>query len=847
MARYPDLSSQVRDGDYFRVVIDDLDPNTDYLLRFGWIFTDKEKGESPLSNIFEFKTIENVKQEVENVVATWEGTTLKITWDKTSALAKGYQIYLTNSGVTSSWTQSIDANQTQQSWKLSKESNRANFGGIFRTSFTGFLKTTYLDGTTSGVSFTVPEYLDAICSLSIGDSDWSLAQSVDGLIATWKASSVEYPTYKYTEVWVEDPVSLVYTREYSGIGPASVTLYSIANHNVKIKHFSESGCSTDFSNIKVFTPFDSIVNDTTPPENTFTLGTATVSDDPNGLFSFDKKVLFTWTENADEDTAGYRVRFRISGSSDPYTYMSVPGKDKTSTYLYGLKGGQTYEIGVSTFDVYGTTNETQWRTYPDIVAPLNTELEPDVAITAGDMKLGYGIGGDSAQKGLYLGPENYWYIQGNTTLSSAARVSIGGTNDKLIWDGSNLTATGTINANAGTFTGVVNIGTASVNGQLNLYAGANKFEVGRLKDINGNWLNEIGIQGTDSTGQLFQLDTLNGVRVFKGSIGGWTINTDTISKNYTSLNSDGSITAGSSGQFTVTSAGALTATGATIMGTVRASNGGFGTLTSDLSAIDKGWEIDAAKIVSTGSAAGIGTIELDGENASIKGGKLYGGIFYLNTTGATDNTDYISSAGSFRLGDGRVVWNNGSLSVQGDIHGSDIYIGTYDANNYTNAPDYIKADGQLRLANGKIVYNGNNLSVQTDLVASNVFLGSSESFSSGYLLGKDSTISGVTKNAGSFNLGSGAITYDAATDVFEVNSTGKTYANFKIKLNITSNEDGTFGDSTVVMDRYGYLTTGRAFQYGGNQYPTDAGAESDKVTIRGRSFVKGDIWLSTKA
>lgn len=847
LAKYEDLNSQTRDGDYFKVVIADLDPSTNYLLRFGWVFSDKEKGTSPLSNIFEFRTTDAVKEEVANVVATWEGTTLKVAWDKTSSLAKGYQIYLTNSGTTRSWTNSIDATSTQQVWKLSKEENRANFGGVFKTSFTGFLKTTYLDGTTDGVAFTVPEYQDAICTLSIGENDWSLFQSIDGFTATWNVNSVSYPTYQYTEVWVEDPVTLVFTREYSGIGPAAVTLYSLADHKVKIKHFSESGCSTEFSANKTVKAFDPIQNDTNPPANTFTLGTATVSDDPNGLFSFDKKVLFTWTENADTDTAGYRIRFRIAESTDPYTYMSVPGKDKTSTYLFGLKGGQNYEIGVSTFDIYGTTNESEWRTYPTIEVPLSTELEEDVAITAGDMKLGYGIGGDNSQKGLYLGPENYWYIQGNTTQSSAARLSIGGTNDKLIWDGANLTATGTINANAGVFTGTVNIGTSTVNGQLNLYAGTNKFEIGRLKDSSGNWLNEIGIQGTDSTGQLFQIDTLNGVRVFKGSIGGWTIDTNRIYKNYTSLNSDGSITAGSSGQFEVDSAGALTATGATIMGTVRANEGGFGTLSSDLLTITKGWTIDAAKLVSTGYSTGITKVELDGETGSIKGANVFGSVFYLNNTGATTGTDYISSGGSFRLGQGRVnySYSTNTLAVQGDIHGSDIYIGTYSGDNYTEAPDYIKGDGTLRLGGGKIIYDGDNLSVQTDLVASNIFLGANSSFSEDYLLGESTTIGGDTKGAGSFSLANGIINYDAASNVFQINGTGLPYSQFKIGLSITSNEDGTFGDSTVVQDKDGYLTTGRAFYYGGNNYPD--GATSRSTSQGGRDFVTGDIWLSRKA
>jgi len=708
---YSDLNSQTRDGDYFIVVRDGLDVDTDYLLRFAWVFNDKDKGVSQPSSIYEFTTISSSRPPAANIVAEWEGTTLKISWDKTDTRAKQYVIFLTNGATTQSWIAPIDNSQVRQTWKLSKESNRANFGGVFRTSFTGNHQTTYLDGSSESVVFTVPNYLDELCSVAIGVDDWKVTQSIDGFIATWNLNSVDYPTYKYSEVFVEDPGTLVFNKEYAGIGPAAISLFSLASHKVKIRHFSESGCSTPFSEIKEVTAFDSITNDVVPPVNTFTLGTAVVEDDPNGLFTFDKKVLFTWTENASTDTAGYRIRFRLFGSNDPYTYMSVPGKEKTSTYLYGLKGGQTYEIGVSTFDVYGNTNETDYRTYPSIVAPASTELQADVAITAGDMKLGYGIGGSNSQKGLYLGPENYWYIQGNTTLSSAARVSIGGTNDKLIWDGSNLTATGTINANAGTFTGVVNIGTASVNGQLNLYAGANKFEVGRLKDINGNWLNEIGIQGTDSTGQLFQLDTLNGVRVFKGSIGGWTINTNTISKNYTSLNSDGSITAGSSGEFTVTSAGALTATQATIRGSIKGTSGGFGTLSESTAEIEKGWLINDSgdgKLRSTGTAPGLTKIVLDGHEGSITGGRIYGTTFYIDNPNDPSPSDYISSDGSFKLAKGRIdyVPISETLTVKANLVASNLYLG-----DDTLANDFIKTDGNFSLGAGALTGSSSAISI----------------------------------------------------------------------------------------------------------------------------------------
>lgn len=656
---YEDKSFKI-DENYFKVVIPDLDPGKTIPIQLRWQYEDKTYGAWSASKDLEVPELK--RPESTNVTAVWVGTNLKITWDKPSNLANGFLITLTNGGTTAYFTKSVDKANTQQSFILSLEENKANFGGIFRTSFTGFLKTIYIDNSTTGVEFSTPSYADAVCSLSIDPTSWSTVSVANGFTVAWTINSVSYPTYQYTEVWMSDSESGTYTKEYSGIGPATIKVATFATNYIKLKHFSISGCSTAFSATKTVAAYDPVVTDTSPPSNDFTLGTTTVTDDANGLFSFDKKVLFTWTENSSSDTAGYRIRFRIAGSGGPYTYMSVPGKASTSTYLYGLKGGQTYEIGVSTYDSYDNTNETQWRTYPNIVAPASTSLLPDVAITAGDMKLGYGIGGNNAQKGLYLGPENYWYIQGNTTASSAARVSIGGSTDSLVWDGSQLTATGRINANSGTFTGTVNIGSSSVNGQLNLYAGSNKFEIGRLKDISGNWTNDIGIQGTNAGSQYFQLDTANGVTVNKGSIAGWSITSTTISKNQTALNSDGSITAGSSGQFTVTTAGGLTATSADITGVIKATSGKIGNTTT-------GWNINGSQIESYGYPVGTSQLVLNSATGTISGGKITGvkieggqvsvsdtfassGLFTANDSGLAEGSDRDANGSQNTVGSG---------------------------------------------------------------------------------------------------------------------------------------------------------------------------------------------------
>lgn len=463
------------------------------------------------------------------VDTSWNGTTLVVTFDKnTNTDAAAYLISLTTSPPTPGGTSTFYvpvASSIQQRFTLTEQQAISGFGGLY-TSYTGLIKSNdKINNSSAGFPFSTVAYVDTINNSAIANNEWDVTATGTGYIVSWTKSD---PNYKETEVW-QRTSSGTSTLERTGQSPLVITLTDFDPRFVKIRHVGKTvGSLSQFSSEKEIAAQDSLANDTIPPVNDFTLGTTTVEDDPDGLFSFNKKVLFTWTQNSDIDTAGYRVRFRIANSTDPYVYYTVPGKATTSTYLYGLKAGQSYEIELNTYDIYENTDNTGWEAYPDIVIPASTELAPDVAISAGDMKLGYGLGPSNAFKGLYLGPENYWYIQGNTTASSAARISVGGTNDKLIWDGSNLSATGTINANAGTFTGTVNIGSDSVNGQLNLYAGANKFEIGRLKDGSGNWLNEIGIQGTNAGNKYFQLDTVNGIITNKGVIGGWSIESDRI-------------------------------------------------------------------------------------------------------------------------------------------------------------------------------------------------------------------------------------------------------------------------------------------------------------------------------
>jgi hypothetical protein len=888
-----DYSVGAAGSDTFDVVIPDLDPSTAYPIQFRWQFADKTVGLWSVSKIL--NTPEIARPEATNIVAVWVGTSLKVTWDA-PALASSFQIYLTAGATTMSWSKAIDKSQTQQTFILSKEDNKANFGGVFQTTLTGVLKTTYIDNNTDGAAFAIPPYVDALCSAAVADTDWTLTSISNGFTVAWTANSSIYPTYDYTEVYVSDSATGTYTREYAGKGPATIKVTTFANNYVKIKHISEANCSSAFSTVKIVTAYDPIVTDIIPPDEVTGISAVWSGDDiaisfnfpasnPGKRFRvfltnggqtvfFDKyttdtsspasiKILsaelfggfgdyytsFTGVlssvDEYENKTTG--VSFAVAEKTNPLsaitpTATATPmsnGYTVTWTLPAGASYAKVYQGATSGFTPNDSTNLVYSGQSPAVVISLDytetfvkikyfnnfgssslsstaysvTPLDagmlsvidnPVEVRTGGSILAGDAITSGARlllnETGIYLydksaivgtGPttqiignatsgsptfittnakianwniystkiENslvpgsitkfaglspsgtYAFWAGSTTAGGDAsakftvdqlgqltardikivggELTVGGdgtyanspfaVNTSGVFKATDATISGTVNATAGTFTGTVNIGSSTVNGQLALYAGANKFEIGRLKDVNGAWLNDIGIQGTNAGSRYFQLDTVNGIIVEKGTIGGWTVNSTTISKNYTSLNADGSITAGSGGEFTVSAAGALAATGATISGTIRASQGGFGTFSG--ATLTKGWTITSPSIVST--AAGANQITLNGETGVISGGtisgtKIIGSAFYI---GASDTaTDYFKSDGSFRFAGGKIYGTSSSLTIAA---GTNIQMNIASNDDGTAGDNTVNQASNGSLTLGRAFFYGSNYNPQT--------------------------------------------------------------------------------------------------------------------------------------
>ena len=304
-------------------------------------------------------------------------------------------------------------------------------------------------------------------------------------------------------------------------------------------------------------------------------------------------------------------------------------------------------------------------------------------------------------------------------------------------------------------------------------ANGSKVEIGKYNsgDINNPVLGFSGIQVTGANGKYVQLDPVSGIIANKGTIAGWTIDSNSINKagnvgfyapTGTPQANDIMIWAGTSRtgnpgpNFSVTYSGSLIAKEATLYGSIEARAGYFGEYSTVTKTITEGWKINGKFLQSFSDQFSDVKVKLDGLQGTIAGGNIVGSnMFFMDP-----NVWYTTYPGS---GSG----NPGNV-------------------------DYISSSGSFRLGGGSIVYN-------------------------------------------------------SSTDILEVNPTQKPYSTFKIRMNVVSDENGTFGDSTVVQNSAGYLTTGRAFYYGGNNYPDGATSRATSQDPFGRAFVAGDIWLSRKA
>ena len=297
----------------------------------------------------------------------------------------------------------------------------------------------------------------------------------------------------------------------------------------------------------MFKATDPIIVDTTGPGNVESV-TATGSLDLAGVIGFHGHATISWSAVTGGGIRGYRIRWReVATIPTSYSYVDSPGTG-TTYHLQGLGVGLTYEFAVATYDEYNNTsteyvagNNITITGTPyiagtvDVSGYFRAKANPtDTDSTA--FKFGYGI--ESGKRGLLFNPNNYWYIDSNQSAS----LKVGGaTSNYLLWNGSKLTIDGDINAKGGNFSGNIFMSTSGAS----IYNGTIDATTGNLTG-NGFALNSTGLKVANGTNSVTIAAATGTITANAGSIGGWTLSGNTLSKNNVILDSTGQIQVGSS-------------------------------------------------------------------------------------------------------------------------------------------------------------------------------------------------------------------------------------------------------------------------------------------------------------
>ena len=306
-----DYSVGAAGSDTFDIVIPDLDPNTSYPIQFRWQFADKTVGEWSVSKTL--NTPEIQRPESTNIVASWNGTNLEITWDA-PGLANGFVIYLTSGSTTVPFAYTLDKTKVAQKAVISAQSIMNSFSSVFPTTLTGLLKTTYIDTSTSGSAFSIAAYTDGISGLSILDTDWVVTSVDNGYLVTWTKPA--YPTYLDTIVYEASTSSGTYSAV--GSGTSSVNILQANTKYVKIRHRSITGLYSSYSNSKEAKAYDPIIFDSLPPNDVTGVSGAWSGDD----------IIISYTMPTSEPGARFEVV--LTNGSTSQTFFKWPSSQSGS-------------------------------------------------------------------------------------------------------------------------------------------------------------------------------------------------------------------------------------------------------------------------------------------------------------------------------------------------------------------------------------------------------------------------------------------------------------------------------------------------------------------------------------
>jgi hypothetical protein len=320
-----DYSVGAAGSDTFDVVIPDLDPSTAYPIQFRWQFADKTVGLWSVSKTL--NTPEIARPESTNIVAVWNGVNLEITWDAPE-LANGFVVYLTSGATTVPFAHTLDKTKTAQKLIITAQGLRDSFAGVFVTTLTGLLKTTYIDTSTSGSAFAIPPYSDPLSGAAISDTSWTITPVDLGFSVSWDAIPTT-GTYWETVVYKSSTQNGTYLPVGSATN-APVIIKELNTVYIKIRHRLITGEYSAYSNYKVGAAYVPIVFDTTPP-NEVTVNSAVWSGD---------NIVITYTMPATDPASRFKIT--LTNGLDSGDFYEYPG-GQTGTHTITLYDDRMYQ------------------------------------------------------------------------------------------------------------------------------------------------------------------------------------------------------------------------------------------------------------------------------------------------------------------------------------------------------------------------------------------------------------------------------------------------------------------------------------------------------------------------
>ena len=951
---FEDKSFKV-DENYFKVVIPDLDPGKTVPIQLRWQYADKSYSGWSASYTLDVPLRDRPKPT--DIVATWVGTDLKITWNA-SELATGFVVFLTgDSGIgvgpqTGEFFKNAVTSQTGYEIVISEREIRDVFNNVFVTTFTSStIIANYLDYQTDPQSFTVPAFTDGLTGSAISDASWSITSVDDGSIVGW--DKIDSSLYYETEVWKSDTQNGTYIGAGGGTN-TTVKVSHISNVWIKIRHKTKRNTYTQYSNAKEASRYDPIFEDVIPP-NDVTINSVTWSGDD---------IVINYTMPATNPPTRFKIVL-VNGSATGYFYDYPPLS--TGTHTLTIKDASIYEQLGARYNSYtGTFISIDGVENPTAGVPFTVSSKPNpltgvtpsfvlTAISNGYVadfsnvasgvayievyakSSSFGAVDPTSQYLVYSGANpgfvidtdynpkyikaRYYTLSGQPSNWSAEQVvtpadpgslSLIDNPVKIATDGSiftgNLDGNGQpIQSGSRVFfnrTGIYVYDAETVSPTTQIVGDAStlaptfittrakiadwiiypdRFENGLTATVgtytgiapSGSYAIWAGGNSSKNSDGLANFSVTHGGQV--------------VAKKIT-INGDGTggtlISAG--GVFSVTQAGVLTAQSADIKGTIEATTGVF----SGKVLIGSAGKPNGYLAVESGSGfleVGYGLTKSNNPYYGIQAGSISGGVrtnkFEVSAlTGAMfassgtiggwtiDTTQLNAGTGSTYVGlatsGTHAIWAGsatassapfrvtagGALTasnaeITGNLKATSGYFGG-DTTGWivtaTGIRSALNTDGTLGVIGGKtakVSLNGTTGVVSGATLSGGVVIGT------GFYIGSDTSATDKILSNGELSLAGGLISYTGG--ILQINPNRLSNSSFKIKLNVTSNEDGTFGDSTLVQAEDGEMTIGRAFFYGGLTDPR-VGYLGGAVTARWQvdngnqgslGFNKGDIWF----